>query len=72
LHFGDTEKIAMEVDHIITANIMVLGVALAILKLPLKKENIIESMKQNLLIKSIDMNIKALEMSFKEYFKVSK
>ena len=72
MHFGDTEKIAMEVDHIITANIMVLGVALAILKLPLKKENIIESMKQNLLIKSIDMNIKALEMSFKEYFKVSK
>ena len=72
LHFIDAEKIAMEAGNIIAANIVILGAALATSKFPLKKENIIESMKQNLPIKSIDMNIKALEMGSKEYLKVSK
>lgn len=72
LHFIDAEKIAIEAGNIIAANIVILGAALATPKFPLKKENIIESMKQNLPIKSIDMNIKALEMGSKEYLKVSK
>ncbi|MDD3632007.1 MAG: indolepyruvate ferredoxin oxidoreductase subunit beta [Atribacterota bacterium] len=72
LHFIDAEKIAIEAGNIIAANIVILGAALATSKFPLKKENIIESMKQNLPIKSIDMNIKALEMGSKEYLKVSK
>ena len=71
LHFIDAEKIAIEAGNIIAANIVILGAALATSKFPLKKENIIESMKQNLPIKSIDMNIKALEMGSKEYLKVS-
>jgi indolepyruvate ferredoxin oxidoreductase beta subunit len=72
LHFIDAEKIAIEAGNIIAANIVILGAALSTSKFPLKKENIIESMKQNLPIKSIDMNIKALEMGSKEYLKVSK
>lgn len=72
LHFIDAEKIAIEAGNIIAANIVILGAALATSKFPLKKENIIESMKQNLPIKSIDMNIKALEMGSKEYLKISK
>ena len=72
LHLIDAEKIAIEADHIIAANIVILGAALATPQFPLKKENITESMKQNLPIKSIDMNIKALEMGFKEYLKISK
>ena len=72
LHLIDAKKIAIEAGHIIAANIIILGAALATPQFPLKKENIIESMKQNLPIKSIDMNIKALEMGFKEYPKVSK
>ena len=72
LHLIDAEKIAKEAGHIITANIVILGAALATPQFPLKKENIIESMKQNLPIKSIDMNIKALEMGYKEYLEISK
>jgi indolepyruvate ferredoxin oxidoreductase beta subunit len=72
LRLIDAEKIAKEAGHIIAANIVILGAALATPQFPLKKENIIESMKQNLSIKSIDMNIKALEMGFKEYLKISK
>lgn len=72
LHFIDAEKIAIEAGNIIAANIVILGATLSTSKFPLKKENIIESMKQNLPIKSIDMNIKALEMGSKEYLKVSK
>lgn len=67
LHFIDADKIAKEVGHIIVANIVTLGAALATSRFPIKKEFIIESLRQNLPAHSIDMNIKALEVGYQEY-----
>ncbi len=67
LHLIDAERIAKEAGNIITANIVILGAALATPQFPVKKDLIIESLKQNLPARSIDMNIKALEMGYQEY-----
>ncbi|MFZ2330402.1 MAG: indolepyruvate ferredoxin oxidoreductase subunit beta, partial [Atribacterota bacterium] len=56
-----------EAGNIITDNILILGAALVTPKFPVKKDLIIESLKQNLPARSIDMNIKALEMGYQEY-----
>ncbi|MDD3656371.1 MAG: indolepyruvate oxidoreductase subunit beta [Atribacterota bacterium] len=63
----DAGKIAQQAGHIITANIVILGAALATPQFPVKKEAIFESIRQNLPTRSIDMNIKALEMGYQEF-----
>ncbi len=67
LYLIDADKIAREAGHIIVANIVILGAALATSQFPVKKDFIIESLRQNLPAQSIEMNIKALEMGYSEY-----
>jgi indolepyruvate ferredoxin oxidoreductase, beta subunit len=60
----DAEKIAMEAGHILSLNMVMLGGAITVPKFPLNKENIIESMQQNLPEKSIKINLKAFNNGF--------
>ena len=63
----DAERIATELGNIIMANIVILGVAAATAQFPIEKEGVIESIKQNLPARSIDMNLKAFETGYQEY-----
>lgn len=64
----DAEKLAKEAGHLITANIVILGAALAIPGFPISKKIVIESVKKNLPVRMIDINLKALELGYKELF----
>lgn len=66
LRFINAEEIALAAGHIITSNIVILGAALMTPLFPVKKEFIIEAIKQNLPTHSIDMNLKALELGINE------
>jgi indolepyruvate ferredoxin oxidoreductase beta subunit len=62
----DAEKLAKEAGHLIAANIVILGAAIAISGFPVKKEIVEESIRKNLPARLIDINIKALELGYKE------
>jgi indolepyruvate ferredoxin oxidoreductase beta subunit len=62
----DAQKIAKEAGSIISENMVLLGAAVAIPNFPIEKDLIIQSMKENLPPKSIEMNLRAFEMGFKE------
>ena len=62
----DAEKLAKEAGHLIAANIVILGAAIAIPGFPVKKEIVVESIRKNLPSGVIDINIKALELGYKE------
>lgn len=62
----DAQKLAREAGNIITANIVILGVSMAIPEFPIKKENIIKSIRENLPPPTIDSNIKSLEKGYKQ------
>lgn len=62
----DAEKIAKEAGSIISENMVLLGAAVATPNFPIEKDLIIRSMKENLPPKSIETNLKAFEMGFKE------
>jgi len=47
-------------------NMVLLGAATAVPGFPIGKEEIIQSMKENLPPKTIEVNLKAFEMGFKE------
>ncbi|MDD2352823.1 MAG: indolepyruvate ferredoxin oxidoreductase subunit beta [Atribacterota bacterium] len=64
----DAEKLAKEAGHLITANIVILGAALAIPGFPISRKIVIESVKKNLPVRMIDINLKALELGYKELF----
>ena len=66
LYLIDAEKLAKEAGHIIAANIVILGAALAIPQFPVKKEAVIGSVRKNLPARTIDINLKALEMGYKQ------
>jgi len=62
----DAQKIAKEAGSIISENMVLLGAAVAIPNFPVDKKLIIQSMKENLPPKSVEMNLKAFELGFKE------
>jgi len=62
----DAQKIAQKAGNIISSNIVILGAAAATPNFPVNKDLIIQSMKENLPPKSIETNLKAFEMGFKE------
>lgn len=64
LYLIDAKKIAQEVGHIITTNIVLLGSALAVPGFPVKKENILKSIQKNLPDQFLEMNINALEKGY--------
>jgi len=66
LYLIDAEKLAKEAGHIIAANIVILGAALAIPPFPVKKEAVIGSVRKNLPARTIDINLKALEMGYQQ------
>jgi len=62
----DAQKIAKEAGSIISENMVLLGAAVATPEFPVDKDLVIQSMKENLPPKSIETNLKAFEMGFKE------
>lgn len=62
----DAQKIAKEAGSIISENMVLLGAAVATPNFPIEKDLVIQSMKENLPPKSIETNLKAFEMGFKE------
>jgi indolepyruvate ferredoxin oxidoreductase beta subunit len=60
----DAEKIAKNAGHVLSLNMVMLGGAAAVSGFPIKKELILESMKENLPEKSIPINMKAFEDGF--------
>ncbi len=60
----DAENAAKEAGHILSLNMVMLGGATAISGFPIKKEVIIESMRENLPEKSMPINLKAFEEGF--------
>lgn len=62
----DAQKIAKKTGSIISENMVLLGAAVAIPNFPIEKDLIVQSMKKNLPPKSIETNLKAFEMGFKE------
>lgn len=60
----DAEKIALDVGHILSLNMVMLGAACAVEGFPISKDSIIESMKNNLPEKSIETNLKAFNQGF--------
>jgi len=62
----EAEKLAKAAGDLIAVNIVILGAALAIPGFPIKKEIAIESVKKNLPASVININLKALELGYKE------
>ncbi len=62
----NAEKIAKEAGSIISENMVLLGAAVATPNFPIEKDLVIQSMKENLPLKSIETNLKAFEMGFEE------
>lgn len=60
----DAEKIAKAAGHILSMNMVMLGAATAVEGFPLKKEIVMDSMRNNLPEKSIPINMKAFEDGF--------
>jgi indolepyruvate ferredoxin oxidoreductase, beta subunit len=67
LYLIDAEKLAKKAGHIITTNIVILGAALAISQFPVKKEAIIESIRKNVLPHTVDINVEALDLGYKQF-----
>lgn len=62
----NAEGIANKAGNIMSLNMVLLGAATAVPGFPIGKEEIIQSMKENLPPKTIEVNLKAFEMGFRE------
>jgi indolepyruvate ferredoxin oxidoreductase beta subunit len=60
----DAEKAAKEAGHILSLNMVMLGGATAVSGFPIKKEVILDSMRENLPEKSMPINLNAFEKGF--------
>ncbi len=60
----DANMIASDSGHPLSMNMVMLGSATAVNGFPLKKEIIIDSMKANLPVNSLDINLKAFENGY--------
>ena len=62
----NAQEIAKEAGSIISENMVLLGAAVATPEFPVDKDLVIQSMKENLPPKSVEMNLKAFKMGFEE------
>ena len=62
----NAQQIAQEAGNLISENMALLGAAAATPDFPVNKDLIIQSMKENLPSKSIEINLNAFEMGFDE------
>lgn len=60
----DANSIAMDVGHPLSMNMAMVGAASAVSTFPLNKDDVIETMKNNLPEKSIETNLKAFNMGY--------
>jgi len=67
LYLIDAEKLAKKAGHVITTNIVILGAALAISQFPVRKEAIIESIRKNVPPHTVDINVEALDLGYKQF-----
>ena len=65
LYIIDAEKLANEAGNILSLNMVLLGGATAVQNFPIDKETIIETMKESLPPKTIEINLRAFELGFK-------
>jgi indolepyruvate ferredoxin oxidoreductase, beta subunit len=61
----DAEKIAKDAGHILSLNMVMIGGATAVSGFPLDKNVVLESMKDNLPEKSLEINMKAFDEGFR-------
>jgi indolepyruvate ferredoxin oxidoreductase, beta subunit len=61
----DAEKIAKDAGHILSLNMVMIGGAVAVSGFPLDKNVVLESMKDNLPEKSLEVNMKAFDEGFR-------
>jgi indolepyruvate ferredoxin oxidoreductase beta subunit len=66
----DAEKFAKDAGHILSLNMVMLGGAVAVPGFPLDKKVVLESMKNNLPEKSLEINMKAFEEGFRSSKKI--
>ena len=66
LYLMDAEKLALKAGNAITANMVILGAALAIPGFPVSKKSMIESMRRNVPAPTIEVNLQALEMGYEQ------
>jgi len=62
----NAQQIAQEAGKLISENVVLLGAAVAVPDFPVSKDLIIQSMKENLPSKSIEINLNAFEMGFEK------
>ncbi len=62
----NAEELANKAGNIMSLNMVLLGAATAIQDFPIGKDEIIQAMKENLPPKTIEVNLKAFELGFKE------
>lgn len=60
----DAKQIALTAGHPLSMNMAMLGGVSAINTFPLEKEDVIQTMKENLPPKSIEINLKAFELGY--------
>jgi len=65
----DAERIAVEAGHIMSLNMVMLGAAAATGKLPIDRDVIMDSMKENLPSGLLDVNVRAFNEGFGEMMK---
>ncbi len=64
LYIIDAETLANEAGNILSLNMVLLGGAAAIENFPIDEETIIETMKENLPPKTIEINLKAFRLGY--------
>ena len=69
LYILNAEKLAMDAGNVVSLNMVLLGGAAAIPGFPLKKEELIQSMKENLPPKTMEINLKAFNLGYEKICK---
>ncbi len=64
LYSLDANKIALDAGNILSMNMAMLGATCAVSTFPLQKDVVIETMKENLPPKTIEMNMKAFKTGY--------
>jgi indolepyruvate ferredoxin oxidoreductase beta subunit len=61
----ETRKLAEEAGSSLTQNTVLIGVSAASGRLPIRKESIIEALRELVPATHVDMNVKAFELGYK-------
>ncbi|NIA12110.1 MAG: indolepyruvate ferredoxin oxidoreductase subunit beta, partial [Nitrospiraceae bacterium] len=65
IYILNAEDIANKAGNIMSLNMVLLGAAAAVPSFPIDKETIIQTMKENLPSKTIEINLKAFDLGYK-------